>query len=353
MTDPGQTRSTPTGPPLLEIACDESGSEGEKLVGGNTAVFAHAGVHLSAASAASCFEEVRSRAPSPTLEYKSDVIRRRKHREALKWMLGPSAPLLGNAHVLLIDKPFHALTRAVGLLAPEREPEDMAATLYHQGPPAFGHERWNALLEGLNDLMRTRNGLARPRNGRRPDAGVDSVFQALGALRLVCPPGRLNEILGLLQQGRPHAETLRARQLAGGPPAIPALDPLVPAIVQAVAHWGAGGNPVSIVHDRQTLLTEERVTRLRRLLAAPRPAPPGHPPAGWLAGLRLVDSRSDPRVQLADLLAGAARQIAEEELGGLGDEELTALLRPHVLASSVWGDARSRPLLAPAARTPT
>lgn len=55
-----------------------------------------------------------------------------------------------------------------------------------------------------------------------------------------------------------------------------------------------------------------------------------------LAGLRLVDSRTDTRIQVADLLAGAARKIAEDELRGHGDPELTALLHPYVTPASIW-----------------
>ncbi|AXK31295.1 hypothetical protein DVA86_00180 [Streptomyces armeniacus] len=75
-----------------------------------------------------------------------------------------------------------------------------------------------------------------------------------------------------------------------------------------------------------------------------------------MAGPRLVWSRTDTRVQLADYLAGVARKIASEELNGRGDARLTALLRPYVAPSSCWADADSRVLApperpAPAART--
>jgi hypothetical protein len=58
-----------------------------------------------------------------------------------------------------------------------------------------------------------------------------------------------------------------------------------------------------------------------------------------------VHSRLDPRVQLADFLAGIARKIASDELNGRGDPALTALLRPYVDPASVWGDERSWALL--------
>jgi hypothetical protein len=66
---------------------------------------------------------------------------------------------------------------------------------------------------------------------------------------------------------------------------------------------------------------------------------------GQLVDIRFVDSRSDPRVQVADFLAGVARRIASEELNARGDAELTALLRPYVDPTSTWGDDRSGALL--------
>ncbi|MBB5137949.1 hypothetical protein HNP84_007702 [Thermocatellispora tengchongensis] len=287
----------------FEVACDESGSEGEKLVGGNTDVFAHAGIRLTTALAARCVEETRARAPSPTVEYKSDVIRRAKHRAALVWLLGPSGPLHGNAHVYLIDKTFLVVTRLAGLL-PEADPH----VVHRQGRRALGDARWTAFLAAFNDLLRA--GPVGIRNGRGPRPSAEAVFHLVDGLPY-------------LRRAMPGAAALRA-QLRTDPGALPALDPLVPAILQAAAHWGASV-PVSLVHDRQTLLTDDRVARLRAAAGT------------TLAGLRLVDSRTDPRVQVADLLAGAARKIAEDALHGHGDPELTALLRPYVHPRSIWG----------------
>lgn len=46
---------------MREIACDESGYEGNRLVGGVTSVFAHAGVALGLPDAAACVAELRRR----------------------------------------------------------------------------------------------------------------------------------------------------------------------------------------------------------------------------------------------------------------------------------------------------
>ncbi len=62
-----------------------------------------------------------------------------------------------------------------------------------------------------------------------------------------------------------------------------------------------------VVHDEQSALTADRLTRLQRALAGPDGVSP-------LAGLVTVDSRDDPRVQVADLLAGIARRSVPDAL---------------------------------------
>ena len=55
-----------------EIACDESGADGENLLAGHTDVFPHGSVRLPANVAAECFRELRRRIRSPTEEYKAN-----------------------------------------------------------------------------------------------------------------------------------------------------------------------------------------------------------------------------------------------------------------------------------------
>ncbi|MEU8038469.1 hypothetical protein [Streptosporangium sp. NPDC049078] len=65
-----------------EIACDESGPEGENLIGENTDVFTHAGLCLDVESAAGRIREIQKMAPSPAVEYKADLLLREKNRPA-------------------------------------------------------------------------------------------------------------------------------------------------------------------------------------------------------------------------------------------------------------------------------
>ncbi|MGW4527646.1 DUF3800 domain-containing protein [Amycolatopsis sp. NPDC004378] len=301
----------------VEIACDESGSEGENLVGGETDVFAHAGVRLTPAAARACVAEIRDRIGSPAEEYKANHLLRAKHRRVLEWLLDPGGPLAGHGHVHLTDKTFFAVRAAVTLLA-EHGTDVMARTLHRQGPAAFGRDRWAYFLAAFTSVLRL-----------RPRRGVTTSPEEFFALaRELAGEGEAGEIMRLLSAGAERVAAYRAR-LETDPGLVPVLDPLVPAVAHTVRHFSADGTPVALVHDEQLALTGERVLQLKAAL--------GH----RLAGVRFVDSRSDARVQVADFLAGVARRIASDELNGRGDARLTGLLRSFVDTNSVWNAVSS------------
>jgi len=314
---------------LLEVACDESGSDGENLTGGNTDVFAHASVRLPVEDAAAAVQEVRDRIRSPAEEYKANHLLREKHRTVLEWLLAPAGPIHGHAHVHLTEKTFFVVDRAVDLLLGTGSAP--AVTLFRAGRNVFGDERWREFLAAANQLLRVRN-------DGEPQVPVEVFFREVDALRHAHAGTGVSDVLDRLAAARPRADAYRAA-LGDGPTLVPVLNPLLPAIVATAAHWSAGGRPVRLVHDRQNMLTPERIAWIATMT---RRAGVG------LAGLELVEARRDPRVQVADFLAGIARKIASDELNGRGDPPLTALLRPYVGATSVWGDERSWASLAPA-----
>ncbi|TDD97251.1 DUF3800 domain-containing protein [Jiangella asiatica] len=277
----------------VEVACDESGSEGDKLVGGNTDVFAHASVVVGVDEAAEAVRDIRGRIRSPATEYKANHLLRAKHRAVLTWFLGPDGPLVA-AHVYLVDKPFLAVTSVV-------DGVDAAAELYRAGRTGADPVRWWAFLEAANELGRVRS------------ADPDPVKTFLRAV----------DALGLAAAARESiVEPMNQADVS--------LDPLPPAIVRTVEHWSDGGRSVRVVHDQTNALTPDRLAELDRRLGPKR-----------LASLTMVDSVDDPRVQLADFLAGVARKIAENALNGHPDRELTTALRPYVDANSVWADTES------------
>ncbi|MEV0713093.1 hypothetical protein [Asanoa sp. NPDC050611] len=275
----------------LDIACDESGYEGQQLVSSPTTVFAHGSVHLTWEAAADCMAELRARIRSPATEYKANHLLREKHRAVLVWLLGPDGPVHGRAHVLLVDKPRFLLRQVLGQLidAPER-----AATL-----PVTDEPRWRRFLVAGNALLRTREPL--------DPTAADALFWSIDDLRRTGVPPAADETLALLAKSRARADDFLERRRSD-PPAFAPVDLLAPAIVHTVGHWGR----VRITHDFQSTLTPARVAWLTA--AAPD-----------LVGFTLVDSNDDPRVQVADIVAGTVRVIA-----GRADPELTELAAAYV-----------------------
>ncbi|MEV5384515.1 hypothetical protein [Streptomyces sp. NPDC052721] len=356
------------------MACDESGADGENLLGGNTDVFAHASVALPVDVAAECVREIRHRIRSPAEEYKANHLLREKHRAVLVWLLAAGGPIHGRAHVHLTEKAFLVVDRVAALLL--GDPTD-AVSLYRQGPEVFGAAAWRQFLVAANALLRVRPGGPRdtggegapaagdapcaagkgsPMTGEAPPAAgealptvrealhapEDAFFATVDALVRAAPGSEAAGILRRLAAHRQRADAYRTRMRAA-PPLFPVLNPLFPALRHTAAHWSADGRPVVLVHDRQNALTPGRIARIVQS---------AHRDGIALHGLRLVDSRDDARVQIADFLAGIARKIASDELAGTGDPELTACLRPYVAEQSVWGDARSWARLAPAGENP-
>lgn len=291
----------------LEIACDESGYEGEKLIDTTTDVFAHAGVRLSADTARACLAELRDRIRSPATQYKANHLLREKHRSVLVWLLGPSSPLFRRAHVFVIDKVYFVLGKLTDLLLADPTTAGLSADCPARilSNQLFAGRPGHDYLVAANDLMRGRD--------RQDVIGpVEAFYRLAGSLG-----------------GRSRAEAFRIR--LRDDPALSVLDPLIPAVVRTVGRWGADGTPVSILHDRQTMLPDERISRIRPLIAAPL----------RLEGLRLAAAEAEPRIQLADILAGTVRKIAQDELRGVGDAEMTTLVRPYLDPYSIWGDRRS------------
>ena len=311
---------------LVEIACDESGSEGEKLVGGNTVVFAHASVAIDLDEARACVEELRRRIRSPAVEYKANHLLRQKHRAALIWLLGSSGPIHGRARVYLVDKALflvRSLLDQIGSRDASRPSSKEALVLHRDAPHLVGPSDWQAFLESSNQLLWARNGDVQRPTPAQYSTLLDRMRQSAAGH----PSGELLEIIWTERAAITAAR--RGRDVRR-----PTLDPLLPALARAVESWTTGGHRVSIIHDEQSTITDGLINELKRAWPA-------------LISVRLVDSMDDARVQVADFLAGVARRIAEDTLTGAGDAELTTLLQPYVDPQSVWGDSGSWATLEP------
>ena len=241
---------------MREIHCDESGYEGEKLIDSTKPLFAHASVLMSAPDASSLLAELRARVKSPATAYRANHLLREKHRATLAWFLSSDGPVAGRGSVFLLDKAHWVATRTASLL-------DIPVESLDHSP---------YVLAAANDMLR----------GKDQAGVVDEFFRVSG-----------------LPEGRERAELFR-EWLATDRVANSVLDPLVPALVSAVKHWG----PATVVHDRQVMLPERRIELIREQCD------------GLLTGLRFVAIESCPQIQVADMLAGTVRALTERP----GDE---------------------------------
>lgn len=139
-----------------------------------------------------------------------------------------------------------------------------------------------------------------------------------------------------------------ARQQAGldGAEKLRTLDPVILAIGQTARSWGQRtGREILIVHDVAKVLTPTMIENTKYHLARPELIAPSLKGSGvTVTDVRQVDSRDDARVQLADLLAGTGRLVAEQALLGI-EHPLLEAIRPIIDPMSVWGDIRAQALL--------
>jgi hypothetical protein len=305
----------PTGA-VVEIACDESGFSGSNLLHPATPVITHASVDLPVAEAAALLAALRSSRGGLTELKSGQFLRGPDAGEALHFFL---TALAGRAHVQLVDKEFFLATRIVDLFLAEPSygsgtrltgaDRPAAVALYRAGRAA-GRD-WGVFLAAFVQLVRVKR-------RHEPDrAALDRFFRARDAL----PVGA--EAAAVLDRLTPDRVWAVLTRLTGGDRSIPPpLEPMLPALAETVLFWSGGRRRVLVIHDEQSALTAGRLRRLQEALAG------GSGPSP-LAGLVTVDSRDDPRVQVADLLAGVARRSPD-----------AAPLRPFLSATSLCDRAR-------------
>lgn len=281
----------------VEIACDESGFSGSNLLDPASPVISHASIDLDVPAAADVIAVLRNRLRRRS-EYKSNQLLRPEQRPALEWLL---AELRGHAHVLVTDKTAYVAARALEQFTEE---------------PSYGwgtslgtdHTAAVAALRNRTGFLAAFVDLSRTKRVRLMDhAAVDRFFATMPA-----------DVPALQALTRARVEEVMQRLIDEDPELPPPLEPLVPALVETVLHWSAGGRSVAVVHDEQSALTPGRVARVGAFLATQVDPPP-------LRSFVQVDSRDDPRVQVADLLAGIARRRTPD---------LVELLEPYTCAAT-------------------
>lgn len=303
---------------VVEIACDESGFSGSNLLDASTPLFTHAGVDLDVDEAADLIGELRSGLRWTHAELKSGpFLRDPRAGLGLRLLL---ERLEGRAQVHVVDKELFLVTRIVDLFL--AEPSYAAGTrlTQDQRPAALALHRagrtsgrvWTELLASFALLVRTK---------RRAQSGTVARFlAACDALRDAGLDADARTVLDDLR--RPRVEAVVGRIHDDDRLIPPPLEPVLPALADTVLSWSDGRRRVLVVHDEQSALTAGRLLRLQQALGEGAPVGGASP----LAGLVSVDSRHDPRVQVADLLAGVARRVP-------GADALTPFVSPTSLVA--------------------
>jgi hypothetical protein len=300
---------------LVEIACDESGFSGTNLLRPATPLITHASVDLRVDEAVDLIATLRSGYRFSPREFKSgQFLRGLKADEALRWFL---AALSGRAHVHLVDKEYFLVTRIVDLFlaAPSyaagtrltQDHRPAALAVFRARHSAGRH--WGAFLAAFVELVRIKR-------RHRPDPrAVERFFQARDALVGDGLGTQAEAVLAGLDRTKVRAVLTGLSDDDRSIP--PPLEPMLPALAETVLYWSGGQRRVLVIHDEQSALTAGRLSRLQHVLAdSAGSARVGAGDAGAspaevspLAGLVMVDSRDDPRVQVADLLAGVALRL--------------------------------------------
>lgn len=330
---------------VAQIYFDESGHDGENLIEGKTPALAHSSLFMDLGEATELIDYLRTKTKAQSAELKaSDVMR---NGQAMNELFGEQGKLVGRVQVYLVEKTHFAVGKIIDLLIEEEayrkgynlyaggKAKQMADDLYQYGPRALGSEAWNELVAAFTSLMRTRQ-----RKGGEKET-VDSFFEKIDEYRLKSRREKVSEILQLVWGTRSHADDFQKALETGL--AQKTLDPLQTTLYQLAYTWhGVLKQPIMIMHDQQTALTENLMKLL--LEVANKGIPSGYnlPRIKFpLVDIKQIDSKADPRVQLADIAAGFCRQIAEGALEGKASEERLAQVRKLVHFNSLWGDPSS------------
>ncbi|WP_448262564.1 DUF3800 domain-containing protein [Microbacterium aurum] len=324
----------------LVVACDESGNDGENMLSGRSTVFAHASVTLSPDHAAELMDEIRARTRSQATELKSRTILQPRHQGAAKWLLSHPS-IEGSASVHLTHKKYFVVSKLFDSTAEELAHElgeDIYETgvalaganlLFFLAPQSYGTE-WDRLLMTFQRFMRAEDVVQAQEYLARLIRSMVELLADGDALA--------RDVLGTVFAGFGHLGSLSKLQLGEGvEERLRTMDPLISAVGAAVHFWASiSGRPVELVHDAAKVLTPVKVEWAKRFLAHPEGiAPSRQGLASELIDVRLVNSQDDPRVQVADLIAGIGR-IVGESMVHEQQHPLGLSLAPMVSGASLW-----------------
>jgi hypothetical protein len=202
------------------------------------------------------------------------------------------------------------------------------ANLYHlAGPRAGDPQAYERLLQAFVDTVRWNS-----------KATVDDLFDAIAGYRATVTLESWAEHIEILALTRVQAEDAVARIAAGQMKDL--LDPAVPCLPVLVEDMGRRLGDFRLVHDESKTIARHAALLLT-LHRLPDPARPGRMmPRLPLTEIAFSDSRAAPQLQIADWVAGAARQCATRKVTERADpfaERLDPLVEPWTVGG-IWPD---------------
>ena len=191
------------------------------------------------------------------------------------WLLGPSSPIHGNAHVHLTDTRFFVLARLVHVLlggqpvrgiAPAQAatavPDRWRSPLNGSGEQSYGPTRWKEFLRLSANLFRINNRWL-------PKAPIETFYAAVDQHGSTPgSPDRCQAGDGPVAKdsanrgGNASAQHLQIQKLT------PLMEPLIASATGRRPALGSRAHTLSVVHDEQSALTRERIVDIASAFAA-------------------------------------------------------------------------------------
>lgn len=328
---------------VAEIFCDESGHDGENLMAGTTPVLAHSSLHMELDEAAELVSYLRAKTKAQSPELKAAEVLR--NGQAIDDLFGEQGKLVGHVYVYLVEKASLAAGKMIDLLVEERAYADghnfydgtaqrMVTALYELGPVDLGQEHWLSLVSAFTSLMREKQ-----RKGEKET--IDGFFEKLELALSTATNGKMKLVLTQLAATRQQVEEFQADVAKGD--LTKNLDPLQTSLMELAYGWSQQlQRPIKIMHDAQNGLTEKVMAAVTAAATKKMPANYNLPSRNFdLRGIEHIDSKADPRIQLADIAAGFTRQVAEAALEGKAEERRLTQIQHLVHYNSIWGDHKS------------
>jgi hypothetical protein len=323
---------------MPKVSLDESGNTGEDLLGDDQQVYVLGSTSLSTSESAALISDAGI---SGAKELKFSSLRKSPGgRAAVLRVISQLTPTTAKAAI--VNKRFMIVAKMVDTLV-----ETLAwATdfnLYESGAHRALTEVWYATMPVLlgidetDELLRHFVSMCR----RASLVSIEAFYELVADLRTRTTDPHMQGELDLLAatRGALTIEVLRPQGQGDG------LDPAIPALVATAIEWGKTlGVPFSMRHDDADVIRRWMPQFERYLFDGSVPKLVGSGSRSFTlpllaADLTFVDSKIDPCVQVADVVAGATASWAKALVSGSPspfDQELDGLgIAGHVL-NAVW-----------------